>query len=142
MGLLLLILIGVASGSAIAGGIFTFFIMIGIVPRVMHKTNTAKYTRLYETFITLGGMAAGLSMLYTGTIPLHLAGDLLAGFFYGIFIGCLAIALTEILDVLPIMCRRAGLTHDLKWIVLAMALGKTAGSLIYFLVPGFLQLKQ
>lgn len=133
--------IGLASGTAIAGGVFSFFVMIGLVPRLIQKTNTARYMMLYESIITVGGILAGITLLYPGTVPLGIFGDITAGFFSGIFVGCLAVALTEILNVFPILCRRTGLTRSIKWLLLATALGKTAGSLIYFLVPGFLKLK-
>ena len=136
---IILCLIGAASGAAIAGGVLSFFVMIGLVPRLIQRTGTAQHILLYETIITIGGILAGLSLLYTGTIPLGIPADVIAGFFSGIYVGCLALALTEVLNVLPILCRRTGLTRHLKWIVLALALGKSAGSLIYYFVPGFLQ---
>ena len=140
IGWILLCSIGLASGAAIAGGVLSFFVMIGLVPRLIQRSNTGRYIHLYETIITIGGTLAGLSLLYTGTIPLGITGDILTGLFTGIYIGCLALALTEVLNVIPILCRRTGMTRNLKWIVLALILGKTAGSLIYYFVPGFLLL--
>ena len=55
----------------------------------------------------------------------------------GIFVGVLAMALTEVLNVLPILLRRTRLTKGLPWLILAFALGKVVGSLVYFLIDGF-----
>lgn len=55
----------------------------------------------------------------------------------GIFVGVLAMALTEVLNVIPILLRRTRLTKGLPWLILAFALGKVCGSLVYFLVDGF-----
>ena len=46
-------------------------------------------------------------------------------------------ALTEVLNVIPILLRRTRLTRGLPWLILAFALGKVCGSLVYFLVDGF-----
>jgi stage V sporulation protein AB len=59
------------------------------------------------------------------------------GFTYGVFLGCLAVCLAEILNVLPILGRRAGLQKGMGFFVIALAAGKTAGALIYFFGQGF-----
>ena len=51
----------------------------------------------------------------------------------GIFVGSIAVALAEILNTFPITFRRMGLKVGLFWVMLAMAAGKVAGSLYYFL---------
>ena len=59
------------------------------------------------------------------------------GLFSGVFVGCLALAIAEMLDSIPIFTRRIGFRHGLGFMVLATALGKLAGSLIYFLCGYF-----
>ena len=56
----------------------------------------------------------------------------LLGLFAGVFVGCLALAIAEMLDSIPILTRRIGYRHGLGLMVLAIALGKLAGSLLYF----------
>ena len=52
----------------------------------------------------------------------------------GIFSGCIAIALAEILDTFPIFFRRIKMDERLcEGLLIVMAIGKTAGSLFYFL---------
>ena len=55
------------------------------------------------------------------------------GFFAGIFVGCLAFAIAEMLDSIPIFARRIGFRHGLGVAVTAAAFGKLLGSLIYFM---------
>ena len=55
------------------------------------------------------------------------------GGYAGIFVGCLALAIAEMLDSIPIFTRRIGFRHGLGIVVLFMALGKMAGSFIYFM---------
>ena len=56
------------------------------------------------------------------------------GFFAGCFVGCVALAIAEMLDSIPIFARRIAFRHGLGVAVLAVAAGKVAGSLIYFVM--------
>ena len=55
------------------------------------------------------------------------------GLFAGMFIGCLALAIAEMLDSIPILTRRISFRHGLGLAIVSMALGKLFGSLVYFL---------
>ena len=51
----------------------------------------------------------------------------------GIFVGCTAVALAEILDTFPIFFRRVRLDEKFcVQLLFCMAIGKTCGSLFYF----------
>lgn len=50
------------------------------------------------------------------------------GLFSGMFIGCLALAIAEMLDSIPIFARRISFRHGLGWAILGMAAGKLCGS--------------
>jgi stage V sporulation protein AB len=52
--------------------------------------------------------------------------------FAGIFVGCIAIAIAEMLNTIPIFVRRIRLGRGLGITLLAVALGKTVGALLYF----------
>lgn len=56
------------------------------------------------------------------------------GLFDGIFVGMLAAALTEVLNVLPILAKRLRMTSYLFGLLLAMVFGKVAGSLFDWFV--------
>ena len=134
---LFLVVFGAASGLLVSSGVFAFIAAIGIIPRMAWRTGTRQYVRFYEDAIVLGGIFGTTTMFVNYRLPswgwLILAVALLEGF----FVGVLAMALTEVLNVIPIMMRRARLTKGLQWIILAFALGKVVGSLLYYLVDGF-----
>jgi stage V sporulation protein AB len=53
----------------------------------------------------------------------------------GIFNGMLAAALTEVLNVFPVLSKRIGIQEKIIYLLMALVLGKIAGSLfqwIYF----------
>ena len=57
----------------------------------------------------------------------------IAGLFAGMFVGCLALAIAEMLDSIPIFTRRISFRHGLGCMILSIALGKVCGSLLFFL---------
>lgn len=136
-----LILFGIAAGIVISGGVFAFIVIVGIVPRLVQRTKTAKHIMLYESVISWGGVVGTLTMLGDHLLSGFGWAEILIGVGYGVFVGCLAVAIAEVLDVIPIMCRRLKVAKDIPWLMLVLAAGKTAGALVYFFVPGFLMLK-
>ena len=130
---ILLGVIGFASGISIAAGTFAFIIMVGIVPRIIGRTSTALHIMCYENAILLGGIVGNiLSVFLDIRIPFGSVVLALYGLGAGIFVGCIAVALAEILQALPILFRRAGMKEGLPWLMLFMALGKMAGGFVYF----------
>lgn len=125
--------IGLASGIAVAAGTFAFIIVIGVVPRMIAKCNRAADTLLFENMIILGGIFGSIVSVFTGMpIPLGRWLLYLYGLSAGIFVGCIAVALAEILNTFPILFRRLQVKQGLSWIMLFMALGKSAGAFYYF----------
>jgi len=53
-------------------------------------------------------------------------------------VGCLSIALSEVLDGIPIFARRIRLKMGVSIAVLMVAVGKIAGSIVYF-INGFFE---
>lgn len=132
-----LVLFGVASGLLVSAGVFAFIAAIGIIPRMAWRTGTQQYVRLYEDVIVLGGIFGTTAMFIDYRLPPWQWLAIAVALLEGIFVGVLAMALTEVLNVMPIMMRRARLTKGLPWIILAFALGKVFGSLAYYLIDGF-----
>lgn len=126
--------LGLASGFAVSAGTFAFLIVIGVIPRMIGKCNRAAESLHFENAIILGGIFGNImSVFLKASLPL---GPLLLcayGFSAGIFVGCIAVALAEILNTFPIMFRRIGLKTGLPWVMLFMALGKSAGAFYYFI---------
>ena len=132
-----LIIFSVASGLMVSAGVFAFIAAIGIVPRMAWRTGTRHYVRFYEDVIVLGGIFGTTTMFVDYRLPPWWWLMIAVAALEGVFVGVLAMALTEVLNVMPILMRRARLTKGLQWIILSFALGKVAGSLIYYLVDGF-----
>ena len=141
--------VGLAGGLSVSGGVFTTLIAVGLIPRFAGKTHTAKHIFLYEEMVVCGTILGGLISVFVpfldfaeaaGQIQViknlypYIGTILLAvfGIFSGIFVGCLALAIAEMLDSIPIFARRMKFRHGVGIVILCMAIGKTVGSLIYF----------
>ena len=137
---LLLIYIGFSSGLIISGAIFAFITSLGIVQRLAKKTSTEKSVKLYEQAIIFGGIFGISTELVNYYLPI---GFFLVGFLsfcIGIFYGCLAMSLAEMLNVIPILIRRGSIQNGLYFFIIAIALGKFFGSMLYYCIPGFYHL--
>ncbi|MCI8513079.1 MAG: stage V sporulation protein AB [Lachnospiraceae bacterium] len=133
-----LFLTGLCAGGIIAAGVFAFIAVIGLVPRLAGRTHTAKHIELYEDFIVLGGTSGNLLSLYGSELsfdlpflPGSLAGAAF-GLASGVFVGSLVMSLAETLDAVPVLIRRLKLSVGLPWMILSLALGKTAGAFLFF----------
>ena len=132
-----IIIIGICSGALISGAVFAFIAIIGIVPRLAQKTSTQNKIAVYEEFIIAGGIFGALTMLFNFSVNIGWPVIALSGVCIGVFYGALAVSLAETLDVIPIMARRLNIKRGLAIFMVCLALGKLAGSLLYFFVPGF-----
>lgn len=130
-----MIVIGFSSGVVVAAAVFAFISVIGIVPRLIERTNTRAYITFYENCIIFGGVAGTFLSFWPITIPLGKLALVVVGVSNGIFIGSLLVALAEIINVLPIMSRRFNLTGGIAFFILTLGLGKSIGSLLYWLIP-------
>lgn len=133
---LLLAVVGLSSGLMVSAGVFALIATAKILPCLAEKTHTAQYSMLYESCVVFGGILGNLISVYHQAPPLGLVGVGVFGLFTGIFVGCLSVALAEILNVIPIMVRRIQLSTGAAWVMLSMAVGKMAGSLLFFLTMG------
>lgn len=130
---ILLLIIGVGSGIAVSAGSFAAIAGIGVIPRFADRTHTAKHILWYESCAIVGGIVGNLIYIFHFPIPGKIIALGIFGLFSGIFVGCLVMALAEILNVIPIFTRRIKLTSGLNIIIIAIALGKIMGSLFQFL---------
>lgn len=139
-----------SGGAIVAGGVFTVLIAVGLIPRFADKTHTAKKIFLYEEMVVLGTITGSFLSIYqdfgqigffmknymgTSSLVWNSAGSVvlaIAGVFSGMFVGCLALAIAEMLDTIPIFARRIHFKKGLGIAVTCMAVGKMIGSLIYF----------
>lgn len=147
---LLLIVTGASYGLLSAAGVFTVLVAVGLIPRFAGKTHTSRHVLLYEEMVIFGTLAGCFVTAFPeysqwGTylrqqLPEQMAlwnaagitAQAVFGWFSGMFIGCLALAIAEMLDSIPIFARRISFRHGLGWAVVGMAAGKLCGSLFYF----------
>ena len=145
-----LILTGVSYGLLAAAGVFTVLVAVGLVPRFAGKTHTAKHVVLYEEMVIFGTLTGCVLSVFSrycqfgawweSHFPgyerlLHGIGGVwqaVFGLFAGMFIGCLALAIAEMLDSIPILTRRISFRHGLGLAIISMAAGKICGSILYF----------
>lgn len=142
--------IGSSFGLLASAGVFTVLVSVGLIPRFAGKTHTSKKVFLYEEMVVCGTITGGLVSIFekrlkigewilsrhllSETVWQGLGNGLVAvyGLFAGMFVGCLALAIAEMLNSIPIFARRIGFRHGLGVAMLAVALGKLCGSLLYF----------
>lgn len=134
---IVLCIIGFGTGIVISGAVFAFIAIIGIVPRIAQKTKTTSYIKWYEDMIIVGGIFGATTIMIDYYIPAPTIFIIFFSCCMGIFYGCLAVALAETLDVIPILTRRIKIGEGIAIFILALALGKLIGSLLYFRIPGF-----
>jgi len=133
----LAILIGVGTGIVVSGAVFAFITIVGVVPRLAQKTRTERQIKIYESAIVLGGIFGTITGLGHFTLPIGSLPVIAISLANGVFFGALAMSLAEVLNVIPILTRRGRLQQGMFYFVMAIALGKLIGALLYFLVPGF-----
>ena len=134
---IILIILGFGAGVVIAGAVFAFIAIIGVVPRLAQKTKTQKYIKFYEEAIIWGGIFGTSTMLIEYYLPIGSVLTIIYSLCIGIFYGALAVSLAEVLNVIPILSRRGRIKEGMMYFITAIALGKLLGSLLYYFVPGF-----
>lgn len=137
-------------GLLSAAGVFTVLVAVGLVPRFVGKTHTGRKVIFYEEMVIFGTILGCFASVFENYSRLgefalerglpvttwQLIGNfilLVYGIFAGMFTGCLALAIAEMLDSIPIFSRRIGFRHGMSLAIFAMAIGKICGSLIYFI---------
>ncbi len=120
---------GLSSGGLVAAGTFAFITMIGIIPRLAARTRTASYMWWYENAVISGGTIGSIIYVFELKLKLWYPGVFLYALGAGVFVGCLAVALAEVIKTFPIFVMRTKLKWGIPYIALSLALGKMAGSL-------------
>ncbi|HEX7065552.1 MAG TPA: stage V sporulation protein AB [Bacillales bacterium] len=129
----ILIMVSFADGVIVGSGFVAFLIVLGIIPRLMQLTKTQSFVRAYEWSVISGALMGGWLGLRGVSLDLSVFWLVPIGLACGVFIGMLAAALTEVLNVLPILAKRIGI-GETKIIILLMALvlGKIVGSIFHW----------
>ena len=145
-----LALLGASYGVLSSAGVFTVLVAVGLVPRFAGRTHTANRVLLYEEMVVSGAVVGCILSVFNRYcqfgawwqtrfpeklslwLGIGVCMQAVYGIFAGMFIGCLALAIAEMLDSIPIFARRISFRHGLGLAILSMAVGKLCGSLLYF----------
>jgi len=140
-------------GAMCSAGVFTVLVSVGLIPRFAGKFSIARHVLILEEMVIFGTIFGGFVSIFPkfaelGDLVLRnqvfgdlsnevwrIGGALICiayGVFAGMFVGCLALAIAEMLDSIPIFARRAGFREGIGIVIVFIALGKLVGSLIYF----------
>ena len=101
--------VGLCGGVLVAAGLFAFIVIIGVVTRLISRTNTAKHVLTYENVIAAGATIGNVVYVFRVDLPMGIIGLILLGVFAGMFVGCLSASLAEMLKVMPAFEKRIDL---------------------------------
>ncbi|WP_077621673.1 stage V sporulation protein AB [Sediminibacillus massiliensis] len=132
--ILIEVFIGFAAGLTVGAGFVAFLTVLGIIPRLIQLSKTSKYVKSYEAAVILGAMF-GVYLSFVG-VPLNVSipVTIVWGLLHGVFVGMLAAALTEVLNVFPVLAKRIGMENSLLWLLMALVFGKVFGSLFQWII--------
>ena len=126
------------AGIGVAAGTFAFLLVIRVLPGILQKAKLEHKVIYIENIVVKGVVFGTVFSLFHWKKKwlFALLGKTLLTIFgisAGIFTGCIAVALAEILDTFPIFFRRLHLQEELcEGLLFIMAIGKMIGSLFYF----------
>ncbi|GAB3052535.1 stage V sporulation protein AB [Virgibacillus ainsalahensis] len=127
------VIIGLGGGLAVGGGFVAFLAVLGIIPRLIQLTKSEKLLTVFSACVIAGSLF-GTYLSFTNITwnqPLIIL--IIWGIFHGIFNGMLAAALTEVLNVFPIISKRIRIEKHLLLLLMAFVFGKIAGSLFQWM---------
>ena len=61
---ILLAIAGLSAGVAVAGGLFSFIVELGVIADFADRTHTGEHIRLYEDAIALGGILGTVFFIF------------------------------------------------------------------------------
>ncbi|WP_337019905.1 stage V sporulation protein AB [Oceanobacillus massiliensis] len=126
---LIQLVIGFSGGLAVGAGFVAFITVLGIIPRLIQLSKTETLIRVYSASVILGLIMGTYFSFAAVSYNQPLIALASWGLLHGIFNGMLAAALTEVLNVFPILSRRIGMDNYLLILLMAIVFGKIAGSL-------------
>lgn len=127
------IIIGFSSGVVIGAGFLSIMIVLGVIPRLIRIAKAKSFVHVFGA-ATIAGILFGTYLSFTDwTWKTPIIGLIGIGLFQGIFNGMVAAALTEILNVFPLLSKRMGLKKHILPLLMAIVFGKVIGSLFQWL---------
>ena len=128
----ILIGLGIIFGIVISAGLFAFITLVGVVTRLAIRTSTANRILLYEDIIVVGAAIGNYITIFRPELPIGPWFSLVTGFFFGMHVGCLAMAIEECVQVFPIIIHRMRIVIGVPALILVFAISKAVGVYIQF----------
>lgn len=148
--------IGFSAGLVISFGLVALILGLDLIPRFAEITHTEEHLKIYEKCLMLGAVFGNIITIYQVDLTWWIKGIVkigifdwnalqnvgliigrcfvgIAGLFSGIYLGCWVIALTEVVDMFPILFRKMKIQTGIGWIILCTAVGKSIFSMLYYL---------
>ena len=120
------ILIGLMGGGAMGLCVAPLWMVLQLPMRTDDIFSASGNMRVYAVALTLGATLG----TFHSSLYLPQALGVLALTLGGMFVGMMASALTEALEVVPTLFDRLSITADMRYAAAAMAIGKTAGAML------------
>lgn len=130
---LLLGIVSLAGGFAVGSAFVALLIVLDLIPRLVQLTRGHRRSAVFESAILIGSLYWICADLFDWTFRMSARFLLIPAVFQGLFVGMFAAALTEVLNVIPIVSKRLKLKPYLLPLLMAMVLGKVTGSLVDWL---------
>lgn len=130
----LLPIVGLAGGFSVGSAFVALLIVLDLIPRLVQLTRAHRRSLLFESALLSGALYWICADQFHWKLGWPIGVLLLPAVFQGLFVGMFAAALTEVLNVIPIVTKRFRLMTYLFPLLMAMVLGKVAGSLIDWLL--------
>ena len=110
-------------------------IVLDLVPRLAQLAYAYRKSIWFETAVISGAVFWSLADFLDWRLGLNkIAYFTVMGLLDGLFVGMLAAALTEVMNVLPILAKRMRISRYMVGLCIAMVIGKVSGSLFDWLV--------
>ncbi|TRZ37685.1 stage V sporulation protein AB [Niallia circulans] len=131
--ILVVLFIGAAWGITVGAGYVAFLTVFGIIPRLTQLTKTGSKIHSYEWSVVCGAVCGTFLFLREPSFSISSLILIVMGLAGGIYIGMIAAALTEVLNVFPLLAKRVGMDDRLLVLMMALVFGKIFGSLFHWM---------
>ncbi|MFS0837833.1 stage V sporulation protein AB [Paenibacillus sp. 1P03SA] len=125
---------GLAGGIAVGSGMVAFLLVLDIIPRLLQVSRAQNRIRSCEIAVIAGSLFFTVTDFFNWKLSAPVWWTGIFGLFAGAFVGMLSAALTEIINVLPVLAKRVGVTSYMVWLLMAMIAGKVLGSLFEWFI--------
>ncbi|EOD01512.1 stage V sporulation protein AB [Caldisalinibacter kiritimatiensis] len=131
---IVLIIIGISGGIVVGNALASFITLLDIIPRLAQLTNSQKSISLYTKVMIISVVLIALMTFLNFSIKLNTFFLIPIGLTMGAYIGLLAAALAEVVNVIPVLVNRLNIQDYVYYVLIALSVGKVVGSLLQWLI--------